>query len=595
MPFSIATKKEIYIKHRMQYLKVTGLTKSYTTKILVDHADCTVLRWQKIAIVAKNGAGKSTFLKLLMNEVNLSDGTIERREGLRIGYLPQDSRLDENKTAREILFDFDVNELREQEVELNIAINKLGITPYLDQAIGSLSGGEKKRVALAKVLMGDPEMLVLDEPTNHLDLPMIEWLERYLKNHHTTLLMVTHDRYFLERVCTDIFELHRGKIITYPGNYSYYLEKKAIREENEQIGLHKLKQLYRKELQWIKRSPSGRQTKSNSRATRFDDIHETYHTNKDILFHEDEKLILSSETRRLGGEIMKLSNIQKSYGDKKILADFSHEFRHNERIGIIGKNGVGKSTFVRILLGEEDMDAGKIKIGETVVFGHYQQQDIHFPDDMRVSDIVNDRNLLEQFLFPIKQQHVFAESLSGGEKRRLHLLSVLYKNPNFLILDEPTNDLDLITIGVLEEFLLNYQWCLIVISHDRFFMDRITDHLFVFEWDGIVKDYRGTYREYKKDKDARDDKAKKTKKKEEVDTTWHIETKKKLSYMEKRELDQLMKDILKLEERKDEINLLINNTSTSYAEIRTLSEELWRILRQLEQKEYRWFELSDRG
>lgn len=579
----------------MQYLKVTGLTKSYTSKILVDHADCTILRWQKIALVAKNGAGKSTFLKLLMNEINLSDGTIERREWLRIWYLSQDTHLDEDKTVREILFNFDTNEHREQEVELNIAINKLWIAAYIDQTIGSLSGGEKKRVALAKVLMGDPEMLVLDEPTNHLDLPMIEWLERYLKNQHTTLLMVTHDRYFLERVCTDIYELHRGKIIPFPGNYSYYLEKKAIREENEQLGLHKLKQLYRKELNWIKRSPSWRQTKSNSRATRFAHVADEYSTNKDILFHENEKLVLSTEKRRLGGEIMKMNHIKKSFGEKKILADFSHEFRHNERIGIIGKNWVGKSTFIRILLGEEEMDAGHIKIGETVVFGHYQQKDVHFPPDMRVSDIVNDRHMLEQFLFPAKQQHVFAESLSGGEKRRLQLLSVLYKNPNFLVLDEPTNDLDLLTIWVLEEFLLNYEGCLIVISHDRFFMDRITDHLFVFEGDGIIKDYRGTYREYKKDKDSTDEKDKKSKKKKEKDIVENIVTKKKLSYMEKRELDQLMKDILALEERKDEINILINNTNTSYAEIRALSEELGRILRQLEQKEYRWFELSDRG
>lgn len=579
----------------MLYLKVTGLTKSYTSKILVDHADCTILQWQKIALVAKNGAWKSTFLKLLMKEVDLSDGMIEWREWLRIGYLSQDTRLDEDKTVREVLFDFDVNVHWEQEVELNISINKLGISSYLDQCIGLLSGGEKKRVALAKVLMWDPEMLVLDEPTNHLDLSMIEWLERYLKSHNVTLLMVTHDRYFLERVCTDIFELHRGKIKQFPGNYSYYLEKKAIREENEKIGVHKLKQLYRQELGWMRRSPSGRQTKSNARAGRFAAIADRYDADKDLLFQEQAKLILSSEKRQLWWKILKLHHIKKAFGDKKILADFSHEFRHNERIGIIGKNGVGKSTFVRVLLGEEEYDSWKMQTGETVVFGHYQQKDIVFPDDMRVSDVVNDRKLLEQFLFPANQQHVFANALSGGEKRRLHLLSVLHKNPNFLILDEPTNDLDLVTIGVLEEFLLQYEGCLIVISHDRFFMDKITDHLFVFEWDGVVKDFWWTYWEYKKEKDTLDRKNKNTEPHLQDKTSSDIvdTPKKKLSYMQQRESDQLMKDILTLEKRKDAIYVLLDNKDMHYDDVRKYTEELGNITRQLEQKEYRWFELHE--
>jgi len=436
-------------------------------------------------------------------------------------------------------------------------------------------------------------MLILDEPTNHLDLSMIEWLEWYLKKTHMTLLMVTHDRYFLERVCTDIFELHRGKIVEFPGNYSYYLEKKAAREEHEQQQLHKLKQVYRQELAWMKRAPSGRQAKSTAREGRFTEVETHYDDNKDILFQEQAKLVLSSEKRQLGGKIINLYKVKKSFGEKKILAEFSHEFRHNERIGVIGDNGVGKSTFVHMLLGDEPIDGGKIQTGETVVFGHYQQKDIQFPDDKRISDIVDDRKLLEQFLFPANKQHVFANKLSGGEKRRLHLLSVLAKNPNFLLLDEPTNDLDLVTIAVLEEFLLQYEGCLLVVSHDRFFMDRITDHLFVFEGDGVVNDYWGRYSEYMQEKKELVKKKKKSKsqaQKVESDDTSVV--KKKLSYMQKRELDLLMKDLLELEERKDEINMLLSNKDMHYDDIKKLSEELGKIIRLVEQKEYRWFELQ---
>jgi ATP-binding cassette subfamily F protein uup len=581
----------------MLYLKVTDLKKSYTSKVLIDGVDCTISKGQKVALVAKNGAGKTTFLQLLLWEEHPADGIIEWRDGLRVSYLAQENRLDNSKTVRDVLYDFDMDEHWEQSVEMDIAINKLNIVSYLDQLVWSLSGGEKKRVALAKALMGNPDMLILDEPTNHLDLSMIEWLERYLKKTHMTLLLVTHDRYFLERVCTDIFELHRGKIVSFPGNYSYYLEKKAAREEHEQQQLHKLKQVYRHELHWMKRAPSGRQTKSTSRETRFAAIEHRYEDNKDTLFQESATLVLSSQKRQLGGKIINLYNIKKSFADKKILLDFSHEFRHNERIGIIGKNGVGKSTFVRVLLGEEIIDAGRIETGETVVFWHYQQKDIEFASDAKVSDIVDNRKLLEQFLFPISQHHILANNLSGGEKRRLHLLSILSKNPNFLILDEPTNDLDLVTIAVLEEFLLQYEGCLVVVSHDRFFMDRIVDHLFVFEGDAVVNDFWGTYTEYSKEKEEQTKKKNNNKSSESraqsVDD-WIEDkpVKKKLSYMEKRELDMLMKDLLKLEARKDEIHLLLDNKDMHYDDIRKLSEELGRIIRLIEQKEYRWFELQ---
>lgn len=611
----------------MLYLKVTNLAKSYTSKILVDHVDFTISRWQKIALVAKNWAGKSTLLKLLMKKIDVSDWSIEWREWVRIWYLPQNAKWDKEQTVREYLFDFDPMQDWEKEVELNIAINKLRITSYLDQNMWSLSWWEKKRVALTKTLMGNPEMLILDEPTNHLDLDMIEWLERYLKNHRITLLMVTHDRYFLERVCTHIFELHRGKIIIFPGNYSYYLEHKAIREENEKIEVHKLKQLYRKELRWIKTSPSGRQTKSNSRATRFGTIDARYDILKERVFDESAQLYVSMKSRQLWGKIINVKQISKRFWDKNILNNFSHEFRHNERIGIVGKNGVGKSTFVRMLLWEEIIDSWHIQIWETVVFWHYQQNEIHFPADKRVSDIVHDRKLLEQFLFPAKQQYMFAESLSWWEKRRLRLLTILQNRPNFLVLDEPTNDFDLVTIWILENFLMSYKGCLIVISHDRFFMDKITDHLFIFEGDGVVEDFWWTYSEYK-EQGAREKGQGKKKKEQGIRTigessnfkdsssknppllhgspTLQMKTereinsyeeknsKQKLSYKEKRELDQLVKDISVLEKERDEINKIFTHKDVPYDDIKFLSEALWKILRQLEQKEYRWFELSER-
>jgi len=576
----------------MQYLKVQNLTKSYTTKTLIKNVNFTIQKNQKIAIIAKNGAGKSTFLKLLMHQLDFADGEIEWRKNLDIRYLSQECTFEKNKTVREILFDFEKDIEREKEVELQIIINKLKIDSYIDQHIHTLSWGETKRVMLAKVLTGSPDMLILDEPTNHLDLDMIEWLERYLKKQHTTVLMVTHDRYFLERVCTHIIELDRGTLYEYPGNYSYFLQKKAEREEHEQIWLHKLKQLYKKELARIKTSPQGRQTKSNFRSKRQYTIEDQYETKKILNTQDKKTLILHSEKRHLWGKILKLKNIKKSFWKKIIVEHFSHECRHGERIGIIGKNGVGKSTFINILIGEEPIDSGLIQTGETVEFGHYQQKDIHFPEDKRLIDIVTDAKLLEQFLFPPQQQHQFAKDLSGGEKRRLHLLTILQKNPNFLILDEPTNDFDLITLWVLEEFLLQYNGCLLVVSHDRYFMDKIIDHIFVFEGDGKIKDFRWSYTEYKKTEE--DTKEEKNKQKKSSITQQIQQAQKKqtkLWYMEQRELEQLGKDIEELEQKKEEINRFFDDKTLAFDDIKILSEELGEIIRTLEIKENRWFEL----
>lgn len=581
----------------MEYLKVTNLTKSYNTKPLVNHIDFTITKNQKIVLIAKNGAGKSTLLKLLMKEIDVTDGNIERRPEINIGYLSQECKFSQNKTVREIIFDFDTIEEREHEVELQIIINKLQITPYLDQEIQTLSGGETKRVMLAKILAWNPPMLVLDEPTNHLDLEMIERLEWYLKKQHTTLLMVTHDRYFLERVCSDIFELDRWKIYQYPGNYSYYLEKKIIREENERIEMHKLRQELKKELSRIKKSPQWRQWKSSFREKRFYDIEDSYDTKKEIRFNENKKLELSIQERRLGGKILILKNIKKAFWDKRILQDFSHECRHGERIGIIGKNGVGKSTFIKMIMWDEGIDSWKIKSGESVIFGHYEQKEINFPDDKKIIDIVDDSRLLEQFLFPPRQQQQLAKTLSWGEKRRLYLLTILQKNPNFLILDEPTNDLDLITLGVLEEFLLNYKGCLIVVSHDRYFMDKIVDHLFIFEWEWKISDFRWTYSEYRSNKEIEDQKRKDNNKKDiqnEKEEENKQDIKKKLSYMEKRELELLGKEIQELENRKEEINNLFNDKNLPFDDIKTLSNELGEIIKKTEKKEYRRFELMEK-
>lgn len=585
----------------MHYLKVTNLTKSYTSKALVDHVDFTISKNQKIALVAKNWAWKSTLLRLIMWEIDVTDGDIERRQDINIGYLTQECKFEQHKTVREILFDFDMTEHREHEVELQIIIDKLKITAYLDQEIQTLSWWESKRVMLAKILASNPPMLVLDEPTNHLDLDMIERLERYLKRQHTTLLMVTHDRYFLERVCTDIFELDRGKIRQYSGNYSYFLEKKAEREEIEKIETHKLKQLFRKELARIRKSPQGRQTKANFREKRTYSIEENYDMRKETRKQEDQKLELNMEERRLWWKILKLKHIKKSFGEKIILENFSHECRHGERIWIIWKNWVWKSTFIKMIMWEEPVDSWLIQSWESVVFGYYEQKDIQFPEDKRLIDIVPDAKLLEQFLFPHTQQHQFAKTLSWWEKRRLYLLTILQKNPNFLILDEPTNDLDLITLWVLEDFLLNYSWCLIVVSHDRYFMDRIVDHLFVFEWKWIVKNFRWTYSEYKNNEDLRIQKERDEKNKSIWKSGWlkylsqdAQNIQKKLSYMEKRELEQLWKDIEKFEKRKDEINRLFDNKDLPFDEIKKISTELWEIIRHLNTKEQRRFELIER-
>lgn len=623
----------------MQYLKVTNLTKSFSIKPIVDGVDFTIDKWQKIALVARNGAGKSTLLNLIAGEIDLSDWEVEFNKNIKIWFLSQNIDFDLEQTVIDCLFstnhpsaqiikkyeqmiistDADPDELNEvivqmeenkaweYESKVNIILSKLNIIDLLQQKIATLSWWEAKRVALARMLVDEPDFLLLDEPTNHLDLEMIEWLENYFDQQNTTLLMITHDRYFLERVCTDIFELDRWKIFRYPGNYSYFLEKKAIREENEKIEIHKLKQLFTKELARIRKSPRARSTKQQFRQDRYFEIEKNYESKRDIHFQEGIKLELSMQERQLGSKILKIKWLSKMFGDKKIIEQFNHEFRHNERIGIIGKNWVWKSTFLDMIMWLQEPDTGIIQPGEKVVFWYYKQKEIIVPHDKTMIDFVRDASefltiadghkisagmMLERFLFPKSQHHLLVDMLSGWEKKRLYLLTVLMRNPNFLILDEPTNDLDLVTLGVLEDFLLQYQWCLVVVSHDRYFMDKIVDRIFAFEWNGVVKDFRWTYSEYKDEEDYLKKNSKKTIARK-VETEEHHEP--KFSHAEKQELAQLLKDIKKLEDRKSDIHNSFDDKNMPYDDITKLSQELAEIIKKIELKENRRFELMSRA
>jgi len=627
----------------MLYLKVTNLTKSFTWKPIIDGMTFSIDKWQKIALVARNWTGKSTLFNLITWKIDLSDGEIEFNKNIKIWFLSQNMDLDNNKTVIDSLFsmdhpsaqiikkyeeiitkqDFDADELneiiwqleennaREYESKVNIIISKLNLTNLLSQKISNLSWWEAKRLALAKVLVEEPDFLILDEPTNHLDLQMIEWLENYLLQKNVTLFMITHDRYFLERVCSDIFELERWKLYKYSWSYSYFLEKKAIRQENEKIELHKLKQLFTKELAWIKKSPRARSTKQQFRQNRFFQIEEKYENKKNILTLEGVNLDISMEERKMWSKILKIKNLYKSFGEKKIIENFSHDFRHQERIGIIWRNWVWKSTFLDVIMGVQDSDSwiSSVEVWEKIVFGYYQQKEIIIPSNKRIIDYVRDAwefmtvaswekvsasALLERFLFPKSQHFVMAEMLSWWEKRRLYLLTILMKNPNFLILDEPTNDLDLVTLSVLEDFLLQYQGCLIVVSHDRYFMDKIVDHIFAFEWNGYIKDFWWTYSEYKESCDSdilKSSKVKNNSNKNNKSDSNLSNDYSKLSYLEEKELEVILKDIKKMEKRKDEINQAFDDKNIPYDDIKKLSEELWQIIKNIELKESRWFEI----
>lgn len=622
----------------MNYLSVEEITKSYGERVLFEELTFGIDQGQKVAIVAKNGMGKTTLLRCLLGKEPVDDGRIVFRKGLRIAFMQQSDELDPTHTIFEEVFSHDLPELQavkaynkamrlkdeegikktfEAVTELNawdievkihqiLSVLKLENT---DQLIATLSGGQKKRVALAKVLIAEPEFLVLDEPTNHLDLDMIEWLEEYLSKSTSTILMVTHDRYFLELVCDTILELDNKTLYKYKGNFSYFLEKKAEREEQLTSTIEKAKNQFRKELDWMRRQPKARGTKQKARIEAF---HDTKKVAKQRI--DQDELEIPVKMERLGTKILELHRVGKEFGDKKILNDFSYVFKRQERLGIVGNNGTGKSTFLNMILGLEPLSKGKIITGETVVFGYYNQELPHYEDDKKVIDVIRDvaefiplekgrqmsaAQFLEKFLFPRDMHFNFVHKLSGGEKRRLKLMTVLMQNPNFLILDEPTNDLDVFVMSVLEDYLRGFQGCLIVVSHDRYFMDKMVDHLFVFKGEGEVKDITGNYTEYRSQQqklaraEKREESAQASKEQKSTRDSGEQEVKKKLSYKEKVEFESLEGEMEKLEGEKAELTEILSNPDAFNDDLMKAGERLSVVVAELEEKEFRWLELSE--
>ena len=624
----------------MNYLSVENLTKSFGVRVLFSDLTFGIDQGQKVAIVAKNGAGKTTLLRCLMEMEPYDSGRIVYRNDIRIAFMEQSEMLNPTHSILEAVFDHDIPELQliktyniaianndekaleecyqqltdlnawDIEVKVQQILSVLKLTDT-SQKIEDLSGGQKKRVALAKVLLSEADLLFLDEPTNHLDLDMIEWLESYLSSSKSTILMVTHDRYFLEVVCDTIFELSNETLFRYKGNFSYYLEKKAEREEQLHATVDKARNTFRKELDWIRRQPKARGTKQKARVDAFEGIK----TTAQMRLEEDE-MELPVKMERLGSKIVEFHKLSKAYGEKTILHDFSYHFQRKERLGIVGNNGTGKSTFLNLLIGQDQPEKGKVVIGDTIVFGYYSQDLIKVDDGKKVIDVVKDvaeyiplekgkqlsaSQLLERFLFTRDSHYNFVHKLSGGEKRRLKLLKVLMANPNFLILDEPTNDLDIFAMAVLEEYLRNFQGCLVVVSHDRYFMDKMVDHLFVFEGEGKILDIVGNYTDYRKvqTNKPKEEKSSNTKtiiSKEDqkfLKPTILSNEKRKLTFKEKEELAALEKSLVDLEQGKLELTNSLSDSGKSNKEIYEAGIELGKLVEELDRQTNRWLELSE--
>jgi len=618
----------------MNLLSVEEISKSYGEKVIFDSISFGVNQGQKIALIAKNGCGKSSILNIIAGEDSPDKGQVVFRKGIKVAYLSQEPLLDPKLTVKEsvlradnpilsIIFDYDkaLKNPEDQEsyqkafdamdqaqawdfeTQYKKILFKLKLND-LNAKVGSLSGGQKKRIALCNVLLKQPELLILDEPTNHIDLEMIEWLESYFSKEKITLLMVTHDRYFLERVCNEIIELDQGKLYSYKGNYSYYLEKRDARIAQENVEAHKTKLHFKKELEWMRRQPKARTTKSKSRIEDFKIIKE-----KASLRREDHKVQLEINMERLGSKMIEMHKVSKAFGDTTILNGFDYVFQRNERIGIIGKNGTGKSTFLNMLTSNEELDSGKIIWGETLKFGYYTQSGIPYKEGQKVIDVIREygdyiplkkgkkisaQQLLERFLFDRKKQYDFVDKLSGGERKRLYLCTVLIQNPNFLILDEPTNDLDIITLNVLESFLLDFPGCLIVVSHDRYFMDKIIDHLFVFKGSGNIENFPGNYSDYRAYEDSKiknNDSELKSERSQLKEKNIHS-NKKNLNYLQQKEFKKLEKEIKKIEVLKEEIQNHFNQ-KLSIDDVKKYSIQLKNIEQELELKTNRWFELSE--
>jgi ATP-binding cassette subfamily F protein uup len=630
----------------MHYASVENISKSFGIRTLFKNISFYIEEGDKIAFVARNGTGKSTLLKIIAGLDTPDTGTIWVNKDVKVIMLLQDTPFDENKSIWDNILRLNnpvINVVKEYEMflenetddidkltelmgkldelnawnfegELKQILGKLNLH-HLNEPVKNLSGGQRKRVALAQALIESQIhegkcLLILDEPTNHLDVSMIEWLENYLSSHKITLLLVTHDRYFLDAVCNEILEMSDEKIYVYNGDYDYFLEQKSIRHEIEKSELQKDKNIFRRELEWMRKQPKARTTKSKSRQDAFSEIEE-----KVSLQKEDAEVSLQVKMTRMGGKVLELKKINKSYGDKVLIKGFDYTFKKGERVGVVGKNGVGKSTFIKIALGLEPADSGKINHGETVVFGNFNQEGLHYKEDKRAIEYVKDfaeffpladgskisaSQFMEKFGFNAEQQYTPLSKLSGGEKRRLHLMSVLFTNPNFLVLDEPTNDLDLQTLRTLEEFLFDFPGCILIVSHDRYFMDRMVDHLFAFEGDGIIRDFPGNYTQYREAlakgtlTDTRQIMNQPLKPVEAAIPTQEKASSQKISFKEKREFELLEKEITDLQEEKNDLEKQMSVDGINFDELQKKAERIGTIVQLLDEKEMRWLELSEK-
>ena len=613
----------------MNLLSVEGISKAYGERVIFEPLSFGVSKGQKIALIAKNGSGKTTILKIIAQQDTPDSGQVNFRKGTQISYLPQDPALDPEKTVEEIILEsgnqvleviadyeealqnpedteryqkaFEAMEQHQAwdfETQYKQLLSKLKLDNMSLKA-NALSGGQKKRVALCIALLEKPDLLILDEPTNHLDLEMIEWLEAYFIKEKLTLLMVTHDRYFLERVCNEIIELDNGKLFSYKGSYSYFLEKRAARIEQLETEAHKAKRHFTKELEWMRRQPKARTTKSKSRIDDFKKIKA-----KAQQLRNEHEVQLEINMERLGSKMIEMHRVSKAFDEKVILQGFDYNFQRNDRIGIIGNNGTGKSTFLKLLTNTIKPDSGKMVWGDTLKFGYYTQEGIDVKPDQKVIEVIQEfgefiplkkgrkisaQQLLERFLFDRKKQYDFVEKLSGGERKRLYLCTVLIQNPNFIILDEPTNDLDIVTLNVLENFLLDFPGCLIVVSHDRYFMDKIVDHLFVFRGNGEIEDFPGNYSDFRA-YDGLTTTPETPKKK--LKTNRENKTENKPNIEEQRALKKLEKEIASLDAQKESIQQQFNDDALTPEDIKTLSIELTAVEKALEAKSNEWLERS---
>ena len=585
------------------YLDVQGLTKSFGSLVLFENISFSIAEGQKVGLIAKNGTGKSTLLSVLSGKEGYDQGEIIFRRDLKVGMLEQSPVFDPTESVLDACFNHQGDP--EKVLKAKQILTQLKIRD-LEQPMGQLSGGQQKRVALANVLITDPDLLILDEPTNHLDLEMIEWLEGFLNRGNKTLLMVTHDRFFLDRVCSVILELDDQTIYTYRGNYSYYLEKRQERIDNRRAEIARANNLYRTELEWMRRMPQARGHKARYREEAFYELEKVA---KQRI--EERQLRLKSRNVYIGSKIFECQYVSKSFDDQVILKDFYYNFSRFEKMGIVGNNGTGKSTFIKMLLGMVPPDGGRFDIGDTVRFGYFSQEGLQFDDQQKVIDVVKDiaeyidmgggkhfsaSQFLQYFLFTPEQQHNYVYKLSGGERRKLYLCTVLMKNPNFLVLDEPTNDLDIVTLQILEEYLQDFPGCVIVVSHDRYFMDKVVDHLLVFKGNGDIKDFPGNYTQYRQwmalqPKDAVE--VKPAKEPKEVKERPQNQTKRKFTYKEKMEFERLEKEIAALEEEQQQIEEALCSGALSVEELTEKSKRLPLLKDELDEKSMRWLELSE--